>query len=112
MLKKEYDELKSSTDIDKRFALHQAFRDLLLAKTGDIPAIEKLISFAVAAYNGKQMHRGISIELLKDYNETKSSTDIDRHFAQHQAICDRPGQTAFRRSKHSSRLRLRSVGRK
>ncbi|EDS29628.1 nuclear matrix protein [Culex quinquefasciatus] len=49
MLKKEYDELKSSTDIDKRFALHQAFRDLLLAKTGDIPAIEKLISFAVAA---------------------------------------------------------------
>ncbi|KAL1394863.1 hypothetical protein pipiens_002968 [Culex pipiens pipiens] len=46
MLKKEYDELKSSTDIDKRSALHQAFRDLLLAKTGDIPAIEILISFA------------------------------------------------------------------
>ncbi|KAL9693567.1 hypothetical protein quinque_012852 [Culex quinquefasciatus] len=66
LLKKQYDELTSSTDIDKRSALHQAFRDLLLAKTDDIPAIETFISFAVAACRSEMTAPTIPVVLLGD----------------------------------------------
>lgn len=65
-LKAEYDGLKNSSDNDKKSALHQAFRDLLLMKKDDIPAIEGFINFAVAACRLEMTSPTIPVVLLGD----------------------------------------------
>ncbi|XP_055534437.1 THO complex subunit 1 [Wyeomyia smithii] len=65
-LKAEYDAQAGASDNDRKAALHQAFRDLLLQKTGDIPAIEGFINFAVAACRQEMTSPTIPVVLLGD----------------------------------------------
>ncbi|XP_053681802.1 THO complex subunit 1 [Sabethes cyaneus] len=65
-LKAEYDAQAGSSDNDRKAALHQAFRDLLLTKTADIPAIEGFINFAVAACRLEMTSPTIPVVLLGD----------------------------------------------
>ncbi|XP_058811766.1 THO complex subunit 1 [Topomyia yanbarensis] len=65
-LKSEYEAQAGSSDNDRKAALHQAFRDLLLTKTGDIPAIEDFINFAVAACRQEMTSPTIPVVLLGD----------------------------------------------
>ncbi|XP_001655616.2 THO complex subunit 1 [Aedes aegypti] len=65
-LKAEYDGQKGPTDNDKKAALHQAFRNLLLTKTDDIPAIEGFINFAVGACRLEMTSATIPVVLLGD----------------------------------------------
>ncbi|XP_058462952.1 THO complex subunit 1 [Malaya genurostris] len=65
-LKAEYDAQVGSSDNDRKAALHQAFRDLLLTKTCDIPAIEDFINFAVAACRQEMTSPTIPVVLLGD----------------------------------------------
>ncbi|XP_062554480.1 THO complex subunit 1-like [Armigeres subalbatus] len=65
-LKAEYDGQKGCSDNDKKAALHQAFRNLLLTKTDDIPAIEGFINFAVGACRLEMTSATIPVVLLGD----------------------------------------------
>ncbi|XP_058129276.1 THO complex subunit 1 [Anopheles ziemanni] len=65
LLKAEYDAARAS-DNDKKTALHQAFRDMLLTKTEDIPAIERFISFAVTSCRKDMTVATMPVVLLGD----------------------------------------------
>ncbi|XP_055612819.1 THO complex subunit 1 [Uranotaenia lowii] len=65
-LKADYEAVKSSGESEKKPALHQAFRDLLLLKSDDIPAIEAFIQFAVAACRQEMTSPTIPVVLLGD----------------------------------------------
>uniref|UniRef100_A0A182NG63 Death domain-containing protein n=1 Tax=Anopheles dirus TaxID=7168 RepID=A0A182NG63_9DIPT len=65
LLKAEYDAARAS-DNDKKTALHQAFRDMLLTKTEDIPAIEGFINFAVNSCRKDMTVATMPVVLLGD----------------------------------------------
>ncbi|XP_050068933.1 THO complex subunit 1 [Anopheles maculipalpis] len=65
VLKAEYDAARAS-DNDKKTALHQAFRDMLLTKAEDIPAIEGFISFAVNSCRKDMTVATMPVVLLGD----------------------------------------------
>ncbi|XP_040176067.1 THO complex subunit 1 [Anopheles arabiensis] len=65
VLKADYDAARAS-DNDKKTALHQAFRDMLLTKTEDIPAIERFISFAVNSCRKDMTVATMPVVLLGD----------------------------------------------
>ncbi|XP_053681306.1 THO complex subunit 1 [Anopheles nili] len=65
LLKTDYDAARAS-DNDKKTALHQAFRDMLLTKTQDIPAIEGFISFAVNSCRRDMTVATMPVVLLGD----------------------------------------------
>ncbi|XP_035900577.1 THO complex subunit 1 [Anopheles stephensi] len=65
VLKADYDAARAS-DNDKKTALHQAFRDMLLTKTEDIPAIEGFISFAVNSCRKDMTVATMPVVLLGD----------------------------------------------
>ncbi|XP_052888913.1 THO complex subunit 1 [Anopheles moucheti] len=65
VLKADYDAARAS-DNDKKTALHQAFRDMLLTKAEDIPAIEGFISFAVNSCRKDMTVATMPVVLLGD----------------------------------------------
>uniref|UniRef100_A0A182T6C0 Death domain-containing protein n=1 Tax=Anopheles maculatus TaxID=74869 RepID=A0A182T6C0_9DIPT len=65
VLKADYDAARAS-DNDKKTALHQAFRDMLLTKSEDIPAIEGFISFAVNSCRKDMTVATMPVVLLGD----------------------------------------------
>ncbi|XP_058059329.1 THO complex subunit 1 [Anopheles bellator] len=65
LLKTEYDAARA-TDNDKKTALHQAFRDMMLTKTENIPAIEGFISFAIISCRKDMTAATMPVVLLGD----------------------------------------------
>ncbi|XP_035780667.1 THO complex subunit 1-like [Anopheles albimanus] len=63
LLKADYDAVRAS---DKKTALHQAFRDMLLTLTEDTPAIEAFINFAVASCRKDMTMATMPVVLLGD----------------------------------------------
>ncbi|XP_049530173.1 THO complex subunit 1 [Anopheles darlingi] len=63
LLKADYDAVRAT---DKKTALHQAFRDMLLTLTEDIPAIEAFINFAVASCRKDMTMATMPVVLLGD----------------------------------------------